>query len=286
MLKRMNIFRNVLTYCLLLVLMMMSVSALEITDEQFLVADSPLDAISFKKAQVVTITFSIETNNSLDSVTGDFSSLNSNPDYRIDYKNMNLLEHCTKEYSDDGETIDRYDCTVDKIVMSLNSPSVSLPITVIQDTGTSQELTFEQEFDIDSTRPVVTAIKSSYCEEDTCYIGRYTSSKVNIHIDDDTGSFDQKNIFYKLGSQGLSNRVDNCTSGMCTGYLNAIDCSSGESVPLFIGSLSGVQSTDDAKNPLAGELSTTLVCDEYAPAEQKTLTNGSKRCLCCFYWCW
>ncbi|MFW6378503.1 MAG: hypothetical protein ACOCZV_00610, partial [Nanoarchaeota archaeon] len=79
----------------------------------------------------------------------------------------------------------------------------------------------------------------------------------------------------KLGSDGISNRVDNCTGGTCTGYLNAIDCTSGESIPLHIGSSSGVQSTDDAKNPLAGELSTTLICDEYAPAEQKTLSNAT-----------
>ncbi|MGM5481110.1 MAG: hypothetical protein ACQESE_01725 [Nanobdellota archaeon] len=267
--------RGVWLFLAILILSVTPALAVDIEDVSFTVAGDELQAISYKKPQVVTISFSVPVENeSLDSITADFSPLTNEPQYKYDYEEIVLDSNCYAVYAEDGVTVNQYNCTKEDMVMSLTSDTITIPLEV-KINGTTNQTNFTKTFEVDNTRPQVTDLRTGYCEDDTCYIGKNQRSKVFIDIEDDTGTFDRKNIFFKLGSDDYAHKVKNCSGSQCFGYIFSTDCTSGSSLNLNIGSYGGIASSDDARNPLEGKLYRSVICDEFDPGNQTIFTNGT-----------
>ncbi|MFP4118913.1 MAG: hypothetical protein ACLFTH_02555 [Candidatus Woesearchaeota archaeon] len=271
-----NIARGVLLVVAAFILLFAPALAAEVNDVSVTVGDKELTDIGIKKPQVVTFSFMIDTNETLDAITADFSPLTKDPQYTFDYQDIDLLPDCFIVYEEDGSNISHYNCTKEDLVMSLSSDTVTVPLE-IEHGETIEELNFSKTFEIDNTEPEVTEIRTSYCEDDNCFIGNYQSSKVTFTIEDDTGSFDRQNIFFKLGGSDTTYKVRNCSGNQCYGYVHGKGCESGSVRTLTIGSFGGIASSDDARNPLTGKLERDVICDEFAPGEQEIfeLENGS-----------
>ncbi|MGM5480609.1 MAG: hypothetical protein ACQESC_04060, partial [Nanobdellota archaeon] len=256
----------------LLSILIVPVTAVDITDVSFKAGGYEITAISPRKQLQTSISFKINTNESLSRVVGNFSALTSNPKFTYDYGETDLTDRCFEVYEDNGAVIDYYNCTTETMIMSLQDSSLTLPITIYPVDGGKNTTNISKTFDIDDTKPVLEALETSYCDGETCYVGSYMPAKVGVSLSDSKATYNLKNIFFKIGS-GYKRQVSNCTGSFCYGYTVMRGCESGQSLSLSIVSSNGMASSDDARNPIVGDLSRSVVCDELEPGNKTIFTN-------------
>jgi hypothetical protein len=133
----------------------------------------------------------------------------------------------------------------------------------------NQSFTFEE----DTTQPRVTSMTTEHCRDGACYIGSGIPTTVTITLDDETGTFNQRLIFYAIGT--ASSPVGQCEERTCTDTM-VLSC--GDNTPLDMKVVNGpsIPSQDDAGNPVANPGEVTRVwCDATPPEIVEITAKGT-----------
>lgn len=251
----------------LFLLLLPSISAISITSVDFYAGENPVIYISPNRAQAVTLHFDINyasEESMLSSLIMDLTPINPDPMKRTEYSSKNVdLSTCHRNENNETGSLESMNCVVPSLILVVSQSNVEIPVTATFENGTIQQFNISKSFTIDNSNPEVLAIKTPYCIGDTCYIPSNRLFNYTVELRDTVGSFNQRKIFVSTGA-GNPRIVQNCTSSSCFGQ-DFRACSSNEQVRMTISQFGNIPSSDDAGNPLRGNLQTNMICDELPP---------------------
>ncbi len=168
-------------------------------------------------------------------------------------------------------TTARASCTVPNVRVRPSNTTVTIGYRLFKG-GSSTPGTATYSFTLDETSPKVVKITTGSCDSRRCYVGSGVSTPITITLEDSTATFAKKLVFYQLGSRTFN--VDSCTGMTCTGKAS-VSCADEAPLDLKVVSVNGVNSQDDAGNPVsnAGEV-TRVLCDATPPKIVNVAVKG------------
>lgn len=254
-------YARVVSICLLFVLIIPFSQALSIDEFSFLVGQQELTAVAPGKPQqvVVHIDLTAAAGETVQNVRFDLRPLNSDPQRQIEYADLQAT--CQGE-SDNQTNLMSYSCEKPGLIIYPTNETTAIPLT-IQTSNETLTSTFNITFSIDNTRPNITSITTDYMRNGKYYVKSRGITTIRLQLQDDVATFSQRKIFYKVDDLPTK-IVDNCTTTECTGKF-LVTCSSGSQIKVVITD----PSSDDAGNPVTGQLSNVFRCDNEAPAQRE-----------------
>jgi len=184
---------------------------------------------------------------SLNSVTGDFSSL----------KSSNGIKNATCSNGN---------CTWDNIEIDITSGgNKNIIITATDSLSNTQTETIPYNIEFDNTAPVVTSIRTNHRDTNTSYLGK-NNNTIIVVINEAGVGFDNKNVYLDLNNVNGDNnaQANSCVegSGIWTCYWYNIPVPTNEGTKQISIKSS---SADDLGNAITGTLSANLVVDRTDP---------------------
>lgn len=228
---------------------------------EFMTGDNAVTHILPQRAQVVDIVVNISTNESFVGLKGDLTQVNPNPTKFLSYQEKVFL--CTTK---PVENKSYYHCRANKIVYIPQSKNVSINFTILTE-DEPVNIIQEKTFSIDDTNPQLKSFQTEYCNGETCFLPNTKPTKIFISLQDSTATFYQEKIFFVI-DDSTSYRVTSCNGSTCEGLFTETSCNGGDRVQAKIVTAQGVPSSDDAGNPIEGDLTKTFICDEFNPGQR------------------
>ncbi len=195
------------------------------------------------------------SNQSEPSLFADLTPLNPKPSLISSLSNK---EFNCKFVKNDSDGTKIYTCKT-QFTIIINKPDINLTFKTVLNDSTSffENKTFH--FNLDNSNPEITAIRSDFKFGDYYIIASRKPSKIYFDIQDSTGTFKNRNLFFKIGSNPNS-RVVNCTDSVCSGFF--IGSCSDSFQKIFVTGQSG----DDAGNAFTGVTKSNFKCDIESPS--------------------
>ncbi|MEM4260233.1 MAG: hypothetical protein QXG00_03280, partial [Candidatus Woesearchaeota archaeon] len=243
-------------YLFLLILSSSLISAYEISNITFYEGNSVLETISYGHTFNVRISFSllgIDQNN-VTSIILDLSDINTNPIKKFEYSNIVL----NSNNCDIQDTT--YNCNILNKELNIYKDTILFNISIIENTGVIL-VSKTKTFSVSNANPVLQSIVSDYCDEERCYVKNGAQRFTFTFTGSDFG-FTKRMVFF--GINGEKFQVNTCEQSVCygTGSLNCID---GQNVDVYITSMRGIWSQDDAGNSVQNAQTITMKCDNTPP---------------------
>ena len=215
--------------------------------------------------RVAQLRFTITDYGATDSFDVDYSSLfpAAPADYATE-RTISLTDPQTCVLTNEGAV-----CSIRDLIIKTDQEQVSVNFTAEQD-GAIQSRTHDFSFKVDTTSPTLVSIQPQICDGDecepTCYEGQcYVNdgyAHISLEFEDAEATFDRKHVAFTYGS--TTNTVYDCEGLSCWG-LARFSCNDGQTVRASIAVGPWGRSSDDAGNPIKGDLTAAFTCDATAP---------------------
>lgn len=168
-----------------------------------------------------------------------------------------------------------YSCTLPVIFEAAETVNYTIKYVGSETIEVSDSLSFI----LDDSTPVLSEIKTSYCDSD-CYVSSLLAGNdvaqttVIATFEDDVTSFDYKLVKFKVGSE--EKHATSCEGNSCTAVLTSVPCQEGSQVPISVVQFAqNIPSSEDALNAVDNGLEITAICDATAPVIESLVLESS-----------
>lgn len=255
--------RNLFTKRLLLILFIFFViispgmiSAYEVSNITFYDGNSVLETISYGHSFNVRISFSllgIDPTN-VTSIVLDLSDINTNPVKKVEYSNIILSsENCNVQ-----DTV--YNCILLNKELNINKGTVIFNVSITDNTGVIL-VSGTKTFSVSNANPTLQSIVSDYCDSERCYV-KNGAERFAFTFSGSNAGFQKRMVYF--GINGEKFQVNACEQSVCYGT-GSINCVEGQNVDVYITSMRGISSQDDAGNSIQNTQPASMKCDNAAP---------------------
>ncbi len=236
-------------------------SALDVSELEFYHRGEPIGAVSTSSTFPSSDMKIVVTGIDFESFNVDYSGLHSNIMYAQTHHYFDTMVHKTTCDKIDNST---FECWIRSIKLKLPQANVNINFKIHG--NETVEVNKSYTFSIDNTRPTIVSLGPDSCTTENCSVPSGKYIKMKFQFQDSPGSFDDKNVAYKLGTSGTI-LVQNCSGMTCYGNPR-ITCAHDQTISL---SIIKSQTFDDAFNMLDNSMTKSLLCD----AEKPKLKNIS-----------
>ena len=191
--------RLVLTIIILLSLVLSSSfvpADYEVTDFKLQSGGENVTHVLYKHAQVVNVFLDFTTNESFTFLHVDLTPMNIDPNYFSEYHDKTFS--CFEKENSSKEGFTDYTCNVLSIAFNPQSTELNLNLS-FHNTDSIYKTNYQKTFLLDETNPELKSFETEYCQGDNCFIPAAKPTKIFIELTDNTATFNQENIFYKIG---------------------------------------------------------------------------------------
>ncbi|MCF7872171.1 hypothetical protein K9L97_03995 [Candidatus Woesearchaeota archaeon] len=255
---------KIIIFISILMLLMNTATAIEISEFKLTWAGESIEYVSPDNRIPADIEFDYKTTeneSTITKITLDATDINNDIRINTEYKELEInLEDC----QENNETSTKH-CKIPSLQIRITDIEIIIPATITYENGTTQTVSMETTLIIDNTKPTITKFAPTTCEESTCYVVPGKPNEIIIQMQDSIGTFNRKRIAFQLGKeQGL---ITECKDSTCKGFITP-QCEHGQLQELKIIDYRGSPSQDDAGNPLKGQLTNNVICDNQIPQIQ------------------